>query len=697
MAAFAAIAVAAAASVSALGGRACIGAFSHRVGGFQIGLHWRVCHRDGSDRFLGRTAGFRSIFTATPATAFAAFASFTTWALAVGGFAKGRCGCHLGFGLGCGDRRFLRRLTTCLALGARTLATPVGSFAAFRAVCALASFWAFCLFATRRALAFASLTASGFPGTFAATTAATLTVLGLATCRLAWRRDRCFGAGNGFGGLWGHAKQALQPGKESGVCRCGGLWGRGCCRCGRNRRRRFGLGRCDGGRAVRQDAFDDRFLAIGALLAAARHRGHVVLLVGELVADVEVVQSWVVVLQTLQLVVRCIQRFVRHQQHVDALTQFDFGDFGPLFVEQETGHFDRHLHEHGRSAVFQGLFLDHAQDLQGGGFGVANMAGAAAARAGNRGAFIQSGTQPLAAHFQQAELADRAKLHAGAVLAQRIAQAVFDFAAVLALLHVDEVDHDQAAEVAQAGLAGHFVGGFQVGAGGRFLDVTAFDGTRRVHVHRHQRFGLVDHDRAAAGQLHRAAVGGLDLVFNLKAAEQWCVVAVAFDAVALFRHHVRHELVRLFVDVIRVDQDFTNVAVEVIANGANHQAGFLINQESTLAGFGGAVNRVPQFQQVIEVPLQFAGIPTNASGARNDAHAVGVFELIQSGLQFGPVFAFNAATHPAATRIVGHQHHVSTGQTDKGGQCSTFVAAFFLFDLDQQFLAFANHVLNTGL
>jgi len=107
--------------------------------------------------------------------------------------------------------------------------------------------------------------------------------------------------------------------------------------------------------------------------------------------------------------------------------------------------------------------------------------------------------QALAAHFHQAELADGAELHAGAVLAQRIAQAVFHFAAVLRLFHVDEVDHDQATQVAQAHLARHFVGGFQVGAGGGFLDVAALDGACRVHVHRDQRLGVVDHDGATEG------------------------------------------------------------------------------------------------------------------------------------------------------------------------------------------------------
>ena len=128
------------------------------------------------------------------------------------------------------------------------------------------------------------------------------------------------------------------------------------------------------------------------------------------------------------------------------------------------------------------------------------MAGATAAWARNRGAFGERRAQTLAAHFHQAEFADCAKLHAGAVLTQRIAQAAFHVAAVAALVHVDEVDDDQAAQIAQAHLACHFVSGFEVGAGGGFFDVAAFDGARRVHVHRHQRFGVVNHNRAARGQ-----------------------------------------------------------------------------------------------------------------------------------------------------------------------------------------------------
>ena len=104
------------------------------------------------------------------------------------------------------------------------------------------------------------------------------------------------------------------------------------------------------------------------------------------------------------------------------------------------------------------------------------MARTTAAWARNGSTFGQRRAQALAAHFHQAEFADGAKLHTGAVLAQGIAQAVFNIAAVAALVHVDEVDDDQSTQIAQAHLACNFVGGFEVGAGRGFFDVTAFDG-----------------------------------------------------------------------------------------------------------------------------------------------------------------------------------------------------------------------------
>ena len=115
--------------------------------------------------------------------------------------------------------------------------------------------------------------------------------------------------------------------------------------------------------------------------------GRLVFFIRQFVAGLDIFEARIVVFQALQLVMRCFQRFVGNEQHVNALFEFDFGDFGTLFVQQERSHFDRHLAEHGSGAVFERFFLNDAQNLQRAGFGIADMPVTTATGAGNRRAF----------------------------------------------------------------------------------------------------------------------------------------------------------------------------------------------------------------------------------------------------------------------------------------------------------------------
>ncbi len=76
---------------------------------------------------------------------------------------------------------------------------------------------------------------------------------------------------------------------------------------------------------------------------------------------------------------------------------------------------------------------------------------------------------------------------------------------------------------------------------------------------------------------------------------------------------------------------------------------------------------------------------------------MGYSKLVHGLFELGAVLALDAARHATATRVVGHQHQVATGQADEGGQGCALVAALFLFDLDQQLLAFLDHVVDAGL
>ena len=99
-------------------------------------------------------------------------------------------------------------------------------------------------------------------------------------------------------------------------------------------------------------------------------------------------------------------------------------------------------------------------------------------------------------------------------------------------------------------------------------------------------------------------------------------------------------------------------------------------------------------QQVVEVPLQFLGAAAEAGGAHDQAHVGRCVEAVQGLAQLVALFAFDTAGDAAGARVVRHQHQVTAGQADEGGQGGALVAALFLLDLDDDFLAFAQDFLD---
>ena len=401
--------------------------------------------------------------------------------------------------------------------------------------------------------------------------------------------------------------------------------------------------------------------------------------------------------QARDVEVRRFQLVVGHDDHGGLVALLDLDQRAALFVEQVVGDFRRGLHQHLRGVFLHGVFFGQAQDAQRQRFHAAHAAVAFAARADDLAGFAQARAQALAAHFQQAEAADAADLHARAVLLERVLQALFHQALVLARTHVDEVDHHQAAQVAQAHLAGHFVGGFQVGVERGFLDVAALGGARGVHVDGGEGFGLVHHDAAARGQAHLALVRAFDLRFDLVAVEQRRGVFVELQLAQVLRHHRGHEVARLVVHLLGVHQDLADVGAQVVTQGADDQARFLVDQEGRGLGQRGVGDRLPDLQQVVQVPLQLVGGATHAGGADDHAHVVGNGQRVHGLFQGLAVVTLDAARDAAGGGRVGHQHHVAAGQRDERGQGGALVAALFLVHLNNHFLAFAQVFLQAGL
>jgi hypothetical protein len=121
---------------------------------------------------------------------------------------------------------------------------------------------------------------------------------------------------------------------------------------------------------------------------------------------------------------------------------------------------------------------------------------------------------------------------------------------------------------------------------------------------------------------------------------------------------------RLFVDFVGIDQDFADVRLEVVADGADDQAAFLIDQEGALAA-----GRRLRWRSTVAAgssgPTAILRPAADSGGAGDQAHAVGYFELIHDFAQFGAFVTFDAAGNATATRVVRHQDQVAAGQRNK--------------------------------
>src|SRR5690606_15825577 len=273
--------------------------------------------------------------------------------------------------------------------------------------------------------------------------------------------------------------------------------------------------------------------------------------------------------------------------------------------------------------------------------------------------------------------------------------------AVAALLHVDEVDDDEAAEVAQADLAGGLDGGLQIhGVEGVFLVAAAVLVGAGVHVDGDEGLGLVDDDLAAGGQADLALVGLLDLTLDVEAFEDRDVVLVDGDLAAGALGDLADEVLGAGVVLGVVDEDAVNLLGEEVAHGAFDEVGLLVEAGGGAVGLHLLLDALPGLEEEVEVADEVAGFFALAGGAHDDAHALGDGELVEHLLE---ALAFLGVLDLAGdAALVGerHEHEVAAGQGEVGGGAGALGADGALGDLDDDLGAgriHARDVLDGGL
>jgi hypothetical protein len=185
--------------------------------------------------------------------------------------------------------------------------------------------------------------------------------------------------------------------------------------------------------------------------------------------------------------------------------------------------------------------------------------------------------------------------------------------------HVDEVDDDDTADVAQPQLVGNLLDRLQVGLEDGILQVVLAHITAGVDVNGGQRLGLFDDDVTTRLEPDLAAQSAADLHLQAEMVENRLIVFIKLDGVLDLRHEGGDELDNLVVFRLGINDDAIHVFTEDITHHllGNVQVG--VNQAGGMGRLVLLDNLFPKLGQVEHVRQQIVLALPLGNGADNEA------------------------------------------------------------------------------
>src|SRR5208283_2537960 len=212
------------------------------------------------------------------------------------------------------------------------------------------------------------------------------------------------------------------------------------------------------------------------------------------------------------LLLRVERLDLQRNRLADKITKL--GETLRLLVEEQIDHRLRGEYAELAGAELLGLAHDIAQNLVADGLGGLDLAAASASDAGFAQDVGETLARALARHFDQAQLREPVDRQPRAVAIERLVELLQHGSAMVGVLHVDEVDDDDAAEVAQTQLPRDHLGGLEIGLENGVVKAAPADKAAGIDVDCRHRLGLVDDEITPRLEIHPPSQGLLDLVLD---------------------------------------------------------------------------------------------------------------------------------------------------------------------------------------
>ena len=270
-----------------------------------------------------------------------------------------------------------------------------------------------------------------------------------------------------------------------------------------------------------------------------------------------------------------------------------------------------------------------------------------------------------------------------------------DLLAALALLHVDEVHHDDPAQVPEPDLAHDLPHRVEVGLEERVFENPLSHEAAGVHVDGDQGLGLVDDDVAAGGEPDLGAQRALELRGD--------AVLLEDRVPSVVQAHPRGEVGEELGDEVEgslelalvVETDRPHVARQQVAQEPLHERGLPVEEGGRRLPGGEGPRFVPGLREVAPVAQEVVAVTALARGARDEAPAPALLpDLLENGLEAAPLLVVVDLPRDAHVLDRGHEDDVAAGQGHVGGDPRPLGAERLLQDLHHHVLPFVQAILD---
>src|SRR5690606_30301617 len=298
---------------------------------------------------------------------------------------------------------------------------------------------------------------------------------------------------------------------------------------------------------------------------------------------------------------------------------FQIADIPRLLVEQPVDHLLVGQHPIPLGLIGTRLAKDLAEYLVADRFRGLQLAAPLTAHAGFAQHLLEAFARALAGHLHQPELGDADDVGLGVIALELLLQRAQYLAPMILVLHVDEVDNDDAADVAQTQLPGDGRGGLEVGLENGLFKGAMPDEGAGIDVDGGHRLRRVD-DQVTPGLEHHLALQRLlDFILDTVQVEDRSLARVMLQPIAQLGHQFANELLDLLEILPRVDADLLDTWVDQIAQRAHGQRQVFIDQRGCAHRLHLPVDLLPQPAQVADVHEDLVPARAFGSGAQDEA------------------------------------------------------------------------------